>query len=104
MFFILSKTLNFLMKPLVIICICLVLSWLLRNPRWKKRLFLLGTLMLLFFSNEFIMNEAMLAWEVRATPFNELQKKYEYGVLLCGIAKSEVGPKDRVYVGSGADR
>lgn len=92
------------MKPLVVICICLVLSWLLKNPRWKKWLFILGTGMLLFFSNEFIMNEAMHAWEVKVTPFNELKKKYEYGVLLSGAAKTEVGPKDRVYIGSAADR
>ena len=30
--------------------------------------------------------------------------KYEYGVLLSGAAKSEVGPKDRVYIGGAADR
>ena len=104
MFFILSKTLSFLIRPLVIICVCLVFSLLVKNQRWKKRLFLTGTIMLLFFSNEFIMNEAMRSWEVSVTPFSELQRKYEYGVLLCGVVKSEVGPKDRIYVGSAADR
>jgi len=104
MFFFLSKTLSYLIRPLVIICACLLLSWLVRSERWKKRLFLAGTLLLLFFSNEFIVNEAMHAWEVQVTPFTELQRKYEYGILLCGVVKSEVGPKDRVYVGSAADR
>ncbi len=104
MFFILSKTLSYLAKPLVIICACLVLSWLLKSPRLKKWLFIAGTSMLLFFSNEFIANEAMRFWEVKVTPFNELKMKYEYGVLLSGSAKSEVGPKDRVYIGGAADR
>ena len=95
MFFFFSKTLSYLMKPLVIICVCLVLSWLIRNQRWKKRLILLSTIMLLFFSNEFLLNEAMGLWEVKVTPFAEVHRQYEYGVLLCGVAKTDVGPKDR---------
>ncbi len=104
MFFFLSKTLSYLLKPIVIIIGCLVLSWVLKSARWKKRLFLGGMVMLLFFSNEFIANEFMLAWEVKVTPFKDVQKTYEYGILLCGAAKSEVGPNDRVYIGSAADR
>ena len=104
MFFILSKTLSYLAKPMVIICILLVLSWLLKNPRWKKLCFIVGTSMLLFFSNDFILNEAMMAWEVKVTPFKELKKSYEYGVLLSGSAKTQVGPKDRVYIAGAADR
>lgn len=104
MFFFLSKTLTYLLMPLVIICVSFLLSWFLRNLRWKKRLFLLGLLLLLFFSNEFIMNEVMRSWEIKATPFAALHKNYEYGVLLCGAAKSEVGPVDRVYIKSAADR
>jgi uncharacterized SAM-binding protein YcdF (DUF218 family) len=104
MFFFLSKTLSYLMNPLVIICACLLLSWILRNPRWKKRLLAASIIMLLFFSNEFIVNEIMATWEVNVTPFDRIGRKYEYAVLLCGVAKSDVGPKDRVYVGSAADR
>jgi uncharacterized SAM-binding protein YcdF (DUF218 family) len=104
MFFVLSKTLSYLLKPLVIICACLVLSLVLKNARWKKRLLVISTVMLLFFSNEFIMNEVMRAWEVRVTPFNEIHRKYEFAVLLCGAAKSEVGPRDRVYIALAADR
>ncbi len=104
MFFFLSKTLSYLLKPIFIICACLLLSWVLKNERWKKRLFLAGTIMLLFFSNEFILNEVMRAWEVKAIPIHELKRSYVYGVLLCGATKSEVGPNDRVYIGSAADR
>lgn len=104
MFFFFSKTLSYLIRPIVIICTCLLLSWFLRNPRWKKRFFILGTFLFIFLSNEFIVNEVMRAWEVKATPFSEIQKKYEYGVLLSGAAKMEVGPPDRVYISSAADR
>ncbi|CAN5549708.1 YdcF family protein [soil metagenome] len=104
MFFFLSKTLSYILKPLVIIVGLLLLSWFLRNQRWKKRLFVVAISMLLFFSNDFIANEFMRGWEMEVTPFNDLMKKYEYGILLCGVAKVEVGPHDRVYIGSAADR
>lgn len=104
MFFILSKTLSYLLKPIVIICGCFVLSLVLRKPKWKKGFFIAGTILLLFLSNEFIANEAMRAWEIPVTPFAQIKRTYEYGILLSGATKSEVGPKDRVYIGSAADR
>ncbi|HWA34847.1 MAG TPA: YdcF family protein [Cyclobacteriaceae bacterium] len=104
MFFFLSKTLAYFLKPLVVICVCLILSLIVRTPKWKKILFITGLSLLLLLSNEFIANEAMRAWEIEATPFSEIHKTYEYGVLLSGVTKGEAGPKDRVYVGSAADR
>ncbi len=104
MFFFLSKTLSYLLKPLGIIVGCLLLSWFLKNQRWKKRLFITAIVLLLFFSNDFIVNELMRSWEISVTPFTEIKKKYEYGILLCGVAKIDVGPSDRVYIGSAADR
>ena len=104
MFFFLSKTLSYLLKPLVIICLCLLLSIMLKNKSWRKWLFRAALILLFLFSNDFIVNEIMHSWEVKVTPFSAINKKYEYGILLCGVAKSEVGPKDRVYLSSGADR
>jgi len=104
MFFFLSKTLSYLLKPLVIITGLFVLSWTLKNPKWKKRLFITAISLLLFFSNDFIANEVMRAWEIRLTRFDDIKKKYEYGILLCGVAKIEVEPRDRVYIGAAADR
>ncbi|HRI80101.1 MAG TPA: YdcF family protein [Cyclobacteriaceae bacterium] len=104
MFFFFSKTLSYLIRPLVIICACLVLSWFLKNPHWKKRLFIFATSLLLFLSNDFIANEFMMMWEVRATPFSEISRQYEYGIVLSGASRSEVGPTDRVYISSAADR
>jgi len=104
MFFVLSKILSFLIRPLTLVTGLLVLSWLIRKPIWKKRLFVGGICLLLFFSNEFIANEVMMAWEIPVTRFADLPRKYTYGVLLCGAAKTEAGPPDRVYIGSAADR
>ncbi|HCM77085.1 MAG TPA: hypothetical protein DIS90_11930 [Cytophagales bacterium] len=104
MFFFLSKTLNYLMMPLVIVTILLVISVLLRRSKWKKWCFASGLALLLLFSNEFIANELMAAWEVPATPFKDIKKKYTWGILLSGVAKAGMEPNDRVYFSRGADR
>ena len=104
MFFILSKTINFLTMPLVIICVLLLLSVFLRPVRWKYNLLRVGLALLLFCSNDFILNEFMRAWEVPPTPFAEIRKHYRWGILLSGVTKSEMEPKDRIYFSQGADR
>jgi uncharacterized SAM-binding protein YcdF (DUF218 family) len=104
MFFILSKTLNYLAQPLFITCILLLLSIFLKSTKWKKRCFTISVIALFFFSNDFICNEVAKWWETPATPIASLEKRYEYGILLTGVAKSEMEPDDRVYIGRGADR
>jgi uncharacterized SAM-binding protein YcdF (DUF218 family) len=104
MFFFLSKTLGYLVRPLVIVCGLLLAAWLSKKAG-RRKFFLISALFLLFFfSNEFIANEVMNAWEIKATPFAQMERSYTYGILLCGAAKSEVGPDDRVYIGTAADR
>lgn len=102
MFFVLSKTLNYLVMPLTIICICLLASVFFKKPYWKKRLFLAGLILLFFFSNDFIGNEFMRAWEIPAKPFSTLTK-YRLGIVLTG-ATLQLSPNDRVYFQRGADR
>ena len=104
MFFFLSKTLGYLIRPVVIICGLFVVSWIMRNPKLKRLFKVGGFFMLFFFSNEFLANEVMNAWEIKATPFSKITRTYDFGILLCGAGKTEVGPTDRVYLGSAADR
>lgn len=104
MFFVLSKTLNYLTMPLVIVSLLLLASWVIRKTKWKKRLFVAGVCLFLFWTNEFIANELMLLWEVPPTPFEEVHKSYDWGIVLSGVAKSEMEPDDRVYFNKGADR
>lgn len=102
MFFVLSKTLTYLVMPLTLICICLLASVVIRNVRWKKRMFWSGLVMLFFFSNDFIANECMRAWELPPTPISDLQP-YKLGIVLTGSTLS-LNPNDRVYFQRGADR
>lgn len=59
MFFVFSKTLNYLVMLLTIICAYLLLSLLIKHKVWKKRLLLGSIISLLIFSNYFIANEFM---------------------------------------------
>jgi uncharacterized SAM-binding protein YcdF (DUF218 family) len=104
MFFVLSKTLNYLAMPLVIISVLFLVSVFLKNTRWRKRLFWSALGGMLFFSNDFIANEFMRLWEVPATPFSSITKTYEYGILLTGVTSTDREPTDRVYFNQGADR
>lgn len=104
MFFVLSKTLNYLTQPWVIIYCLLLASWIVRNLKWKKWLFRSGMILLLFLSNDFIANEMMNLWEAEATPFKDIHRSYAYGIILTGVTKSDYDPDDRVYFSRGADR
>jgi uncharacterized SAM-binding protein YcdF (DUF218 family) len=104
MFFILSKIFGYLARPLVIIIAALVTSVFIKNRIWKKRLFYFGLALLLIFSNDFISNEVMHAWELPATPYAAITKKYKIGIVLTGVTKSNVSPADRIHFHRGADR
>ncbi|MBL7857054.1 MAG: YdcF family protein [Cyclobacteriaceae bacterium] len=104
MFFFLSKTLSYLAKPLVIILLLLFFSAFLRNGKWKVRLFWLALTLLIFFSNEFIANEVMRAWEVPVTPLHQVTQTYSIGIVLTGVTSTTQQPHDRVYFNKGADR
>lgn len=104
MFFVLSKTINFLAMPLVLVCLLWICSRVIRNKKWKKRLAIAGLSFLLIISNDFITNEVALLWEPAATPYNQITKKYKLGILLTGVTKGNVQPDDRVYFQRGADR
>lgn len=103
MFFLLSKTLNYLVMPFVLVCIAFLVSGIMKNVRWKKRLFWAALGTLLFFSNEFIANEVMKAWEIKTTPFREMSH-HKIGIVLTGGTNNKQTPKDRVYFYGAVDR
>ncbi len=103
MFFVLSKTLNYLVMPLTIVFLCLLVAALLRNQKWKRRLFLSGFILLFVFSNDFIANELMRAWEIETIPYKDM-RRYEIAIVLTGATIPLLEPGDRVYFQRGADR
>lgn len=103
MFFVLSKTAIFLVMPLTIIFAVLLASRVLRSQAWQRRCLTAGLILFFFFSNEFISNELMKAWEVDPVAYSEM-KHYKLGILLTGTVIPELKPDDRVYFSKGADR
>ena len=103
MFFGLSKTVALLLMPLSLIVISFLLYIFIRRERLKKFFFWTGFGMLVFFSNDFLANEAMLMWEIPARPFDSV-RTYDLGIVLTGTTISKEDPGDRVYFAKGADR
>lgn len=104
MFFYISKFMSFLLMPYTQMCIWFILAVSLKKKSLKRTFLFLGLAYLFFFSNRFIVNEMLLAWEIAPTPFEQLDDNYEVGIVLGGITNSEKEPRDRVYFHKGADR
>lgn len=105
MFFILSKTIHYLTMPFVVLCLCFLISVLLKPGKWKRRFFWTGFVFLFFFSNEFILNEVFRRWEVQPTPYEAITAPYDWAVVLTGVTQLAEGkPEDRTYFQKGADR
>ncbi len=103
MFFFLSKTVSFLLMPLTLIVIFLILGMIWRRPHVRKTFLWIGVGLLLFFSNDFIANEAMMMWELPTRPYSST-KQYKLGIVLTGTTMTKAYPNDRVYFSKGADR
>lgn len=103
MFFFLSKTLSYLAMPFTVICVLLALSVILKPAKWRKRCFWWGFGMLLFFSNGFISNAVMHAWEIQTVAYKDM-RPHQLGIVLTGSTLPFLKPEDRVYFQRGADR
>ncbi len=102
MFFVLSKILNYLAQPLMIVALVFASSFFIK--RWRRLLRVAALALMYFFCNDFIANEVMTAWEIEATPWVDMQKNYEWGVVLTGVTRLDTEPRDRVHFTRGADR
>ncbi|MFB3055677.1 MAG: YdcF family protein, partial [Ignavibacteriaceae bacterium] len=104
MFFILSKVLFVLVMPLTIITACFLISLFTNPPKLKRKFFITGIVLLLLFSNEFIINEIFLIWEPPPTPFNEINQEYDLAIILTGVVDLTPPLNDRIFFNKGADR
>jgi uncharacterized SAM-binding protein YcdF (DUF218 family) len=104
MFFVLSKTLFYLLMPMTWIVGFLLYAIFTKYDKRRKRSIIAATVLLIFFGNGFIINEAFRWWEVPATPIAEIPQTYDVGIVLTGITSIDQQPRDRVYFEKGADR
>lgn len=104
MFFIFSKILGYVLTPIAWILFVLLFAVFTKNEKRRKRALAAATILVFFFTNPFICNEAWLLWEQPPTPINQL-RDYDAAIILNGgLTNYEKSPHDRVYSGKDADR
>ncbi len=103
MFFVLSKTMHYLLTPVLWIVVLFIVAFIVRKPKLKIRLFILAGIILLLFSNSFIQDEFMRWWEVDATAQTELKESYSYGIVLSGMISYD-NKYDRINFLRSSDR
>lgn len=103
MFFYLSQFLSFLAMPLTIVLILIVGGAVFIQKKWGKKMLWIGIGLLLFFTNPFLSNLALLAWEPDFKSFEEIET-HEIGIVLTGVTNLSKTAYDRTFFNKGADR
>ncbi|HTN06869.1 YdcF family protein [Agriterribacter sp.] len=85
MMFAISKLVIVLLSPILWIVIVFVWGWLSKKATRKKRCYIAGTIMLLFFTNPFIISQLILVYQPKKATFAAVQN-YSTGILLGGFA------------------
>ncbi len=103
MFFILSQLLSFLVMPLTLVILCFIAGLILFKKKWGKRFIMVGMVLLLLFTNKWLSNTLMNAWE---PPFKTIKTlpHYEVGIVLTGVTNLDKTVNDRTFFNKGADR
>ncbi|MFK8105455.1 MAG: YdcF family protein [Saprospiraceae bacterium] len=86
MFYILSKSLYFLIQPINWVIGLLLYSFFVKKPKAKRRSLGFAIVLALFFTNHFIFNQFMNYWEVDPISMASLQEPYDIGILLGGYS------------------
>lgn len=89
--------------PLTIISILILVGAIFLKKKWGKRSLWTGIILLWFFSNPFIANQAMLAWEPDFKDFDKIHP-HEIGIVLTGVTNLSKTAYDRTFFNKGADR
>lgn len=82
MFFILSKILLFLIKPIVWVGVLLILALAAKRPKRKKQYLLLSLIVFFFFSNDFIAGKILNTYEAGYPK----TQPYDVGIVLGGFS------------------
>jgi uncharacterized SAM-binding protein YcdF (DUF218 family) len=85
MFFFFSKILLFIFSPLTWIFSLLVWALLTKKPKRRRNLLISSVVILYLFSNSFLLDEAMRAWEMKPSSAGYNQKTYDYAIVLGGV-------------------
>jgi uncharacterized SAM-binding protein YcdF (DUF218 family) len=105
MFFILSKTISYLLLPAMLIFMLWLAFFIFNKWKFRKYLAIAGFALFILFTNDFLANFFLKSWETKPANLQQVEKqRFTYGVLLTGMTNTLKEPKDRVYFNQNADR
>ncbi len=103
MFFYFSQFLSFLAMPLTVLLILILVGAFFPRKKYGRISLWTGITLLLLFTNPFLANQAMLAWEPEIKSFHEV-KPHQIGIVLTGVTNLSKTVYDRTFFNKGADR
>ncbi len=104
MFFVLSKTLFFLLTPINWIVGLFLYAFFGKREKRTRRAFKWGLILLLILSNPLLSNVSLKCWEREAIPVSELEGVYDIAIVLGGFSDVNEYPRDRLHLSEAADR
>jgi len=100
--FILLKVLLFFLRPIIWVLFILLAAWYTKNQKRKRVLFISGVLLLLFFSNPFIIQQVISAYELKPVELTPAAR-YDAGIVLGGFVSYDK-KDDKGYFNAASDR
>jgi uncharacterized SAM-binding protein YcdF (DUF218 family) len=101
MFFILSKILAYLFRPVIWLVVLLVLALFHKKQQVRKRMLWAGFLILVLFTNTFLVTKITGLWAIQPKPVN---KKFDVGIVLGGSTLTFEKKYNRVTYRGNIDR
>lgn len=91
--------------PATLIGLVWLAFFIFRKWKFRKYLAILGFVLFLIFTNDFLANSFLKIWQTEPANLETIKsQKFTYGVLLTGMTNTLKEPKDRVYFNQNADR
>lgn len=104
MFFVFSKILSFVITPVIWVLVLLIMTLVSKRDVRKKAYLIASLVLILFFSNSFIFNEVIRAWEVSPVIISKSDSVvYDAGIVLGGMLRYDEA-NDRIQFDKGSDR
>ena len=105
MFYFLSKVLFYVFMPLSLIMIGLFLSIFSKKPKVKKLSLRISLGLIFLFGNGFLVNEAMLWWEIPPISPVSISQPYDVGIILTGgMITNKQATDNQIFCDKTADR
>jgi uncharacterized SAM-binding protein YcdF (DUF218 family) len=105
MFFIFSKILYFLLKPINWVIALMLLALLSKKQQRKRKVLIAAIILSVFFTNRFLFNQVVRLWEVETITADQIKEPFDIGILLGGYSNSHILPRhDRMNFSLRANR